>query len=185
MFFNLLCDSSRAALDVLRDHWEMVVLRDKSGSPLESPNVGESTLRSFVLAEIMRREPNARCQTEWTKNRYDLLLTLGDKNCVVEFKFYGYCRGYDLDRTPERSWKGFPSEKNREEFCACFEKLKTIDDSRINSKFLVLVYQTGRLDDWTKPVTYDRLYSDLSEFAIIRLDEISRDRFACKLLQIG
>ncbi|HET6441853.1 MAG TPA: hypothetical protein VFH53_05700, partial [Phycisphaerae bacterium] len=91
-----------AAIEKMKAHVELV----------ERENVDESTFRSFLLAEIKRRRPEARCQTEW--HRFDLLVQSGTLTALVELKFYITRRTRDLDGCSGQ-FKGGASKKNKGE----------------------------------------------------------------------
>jgi hypothetical protein len=178
---ELFTDALKAAMEALRQHIELVGL-----STEDAPNAGESTLRSFFLAELMHREPHARCQTEWTNKRYDLVVTTGQSSYIVEFKFYGYCREYELDGKSARHWKGYPSKKNAAEFVRCITKLQEVKDADIAGRFVILVYQRGRPGDWKRAYTYESTYDDLEEFGLNRVSTVAhswQDHLSCKLIE--
>ncbi len=155
---------------------------------LEGTNINESVLRFLVLTEIMRRDRRARCQTEWKK--FDLLVAAGDAAFLVEFKFYGYNRLYDLDGEPGH-WKGGAGSKNQQEFRQCVGKLKKFRDDRIAAKYLVLVYQNGpwRGNRGNHKHSFEESYANLSGFGIksTSVEEVkhSYDKCAaCKLITV-
>ena len=108
----LLKESIELAMRIVSDH-ALLVGRD---------NVDEATFRSFIIAEIIRREPKAKCQTEW--RRFDLLVQVNSDAALIEIKFYlGIRRSLLLDGTLGK-WKGGPGARtNEREFRQCMVKL--------------------------------------------------------------
>src|SRR5689334_22381341 len=77
-------------------------------------NVDEATFRSFLIAEIKRRHPNARCQTEW--RLFDLLLQFENDAALIEIKFYFSAKRTILVDGSVGDWKGGPGVQNEREF---------------------------------------------------------------------
>jgi hypothetical protein len=181
----LLRDSLAAAMKQLRRYSRLVNVYP------DGKNINESVFRFLVVAEIMRRDPEARCQTEWKK--FDMLLATSGVNFLVEFKFYQYPRMYDLDGEPKQ-WKGGPGPKNVGEFKDCVKKLKKglkekCDNDRIAGKYLVLVYQKGpwRGERSDRRHSFEKSYDDLRRFGGTAAEEIGHcheDCLACKLITI-
>jgi hypothetical protein len=171
---SLVQQSLRSAMSCLEKHSKLVGFQ----------NVDESTFRSFVLAEIMRLDPDAKCQTEW--QRFDLLVQAKDQNAVLEFKFfYGPRRTKNLDGS-DGAWKGGPSLKNEREFQQCVEKLIEERRPEIEYKFLVLVYRKG-ISKIASKHSYESSYSNLSRFKIQHfeiIDHEDRDNVACNLIHV-
>jgi hypothetical protein len=177
---GVLRDSLKAAMKQLKRYANLLNVNQ------DGTNINESVLRFFVLAEIMKRDRGASCQTEWKK--FDLLATTRGKTFLVEFKFYGYNREYRLDGKPGR-WKGHPSLKNEEEFGKCLNKLREFRGSGINEKYLVLAYQKGpwRGDRGDHKHSYETSYADLTRFGVASVEEIGHcyERcIACKLITV-
>ncbi len=179
---SILRKSLQAAMDHLKRHAEMVNWESVN-------NINESVFRFFVVAEIMRQAPHAKCQTEW--NKYDLAVTIDKESLIVEFKFYfGFSRTYDLtDAVPGR-WKGGPSPQNRREFRACLDKLRNPPkpiNATIAGKYLVLVYDPG---PWAgHNDSYVNSYDNLETFGIAtneveEIDHCYKDRAVCKLITV-
>ncbi len=82
-------------MEKLRGYAALANLKDDNNRILkDADNINEALFRFLVLAEIMKRDPCAKCQTEWRK--YDLLVTSGQRSYVIEFKFRFLNREYDL-----------------------------------------------------------------------------------------
>jgi hypothetical protein len=177
---GVLRDSLKAAMKQLKRYAKLLNV-NKDGT-----NINESVLRFFVLAEIMKRDRGARCQTEW--KRFDLLVTTRGKSFLVEFKFYGFNREYRLDGKPGR-WKGYPSLKNEEEFGKCLKNVREFPGSGITEKYLVLVYQKGPWcgDRGDHKHSYETSYADLTRFGVTSVEEIGHcyeKCTACKLITV-
>ena len=171
---DLLPDTLAAALASLREHSTLVGLF----------NVDESTFRSFVLAELKRRVPDANCQTEWEKMRADLLFQSPERNVLIEFKFYITRPMHALDGSFLR-WKGWAGPENEDDFRHCVEKVKAIRLKEIDDKFIVVVHElsTTRRSKYS----FEESYRDLSRFGLDSTQTIKHsfdDTLVCKLTRI-
>jgi hypothetical protein len=169
-----LIECLKTALSRLREHAELVGLF----------NVDESTFRSFVLAEIMSSNSLARCQTEWEKNRIDLLCQMNERNVVVEFKFFVTRPMLGLDGSHLR-WKGWASPENEGEFRACVEKLTHLAIKGIDDKFIVLAHEVSTVKKSRH--SFVKSYQDLSRFGIHAVHPIDHnfcDTVMCKLIEV-
>ncbi|MCC7389995.1 MAG: hypothetical protein IT431_14635 [Phycisphaerales bacterium] len=101
-------------------------------------NTDESTFRSFFMAELRARFPNASLETEW--RRFDLIARMDAEVCLIEFKYYIHRRGSTVDGLPAQ-WKGGAGAKNQREFWQCVSKLASFDHPIIGPRILVLVYE--------------------------------------------
>jgi len=176
---TLLKASLERAMQALNNHAKRV----KHVNMNMYDNVDESTFRSFLLAEIMRRERNAMCQTEW--HRSDLLVQLGRAAALVEIKFYFTRRTYSLDGTGS-GWKGGPGSKNEAEFEKCIDKLRHSDLPEITHKFLVLVYFCGTIKERGSR-SYGSSYDDVRRFGLTTVKTIEHcdsQSVACKLIRV-
>ena len=163
---------------------KVVNLKDANGEVRkDANNNNESVFRFFVMVEIMKRDACARCRTEW--NKYDLVVTTGEKSVVVEFKFYFYNRKYDARGDVPMRWKGGPGSKNSKEFRDCLDKLRNPCDAMITGKYLV--YQKGKR--LTHKHHYDASYGDLTSFRVNAseekvIDHHHNDYAVCKLITV-
>ena len=127
-------------------------------------NFNESVLRYIFIRRMLRNHPTVRCDTEW--HRIDLLFVDSTGPSLVEFKFYVRNQHIDL-RGTKRQAKGGAGEKNFNEFCACIDKLMTIDEqiwrkTEIGSfrhRYLVLVYADA--DDEVGSRSFGNWYDEL------------------------
>jgi hypothetical protein len=100
-------------------------------------------------------------QLEW--NRFDLLVQAGDRNHLIEFKFFTRNKHAELDKT-ERGWKGGPGTKNYGEFEKCVRTLYGAPNSdRFDERRLIVVYPDhpsgwpGRKRDYRYADWYENL----------------------------
>ncbi len=169
---DLITESLTGAMSRLHAHANLVGL----------PNTDEFTFRSFLMAEIMKRNPSAQCQTEW--RRVDLLVQAKSRNALVELKFYLYRRTIELDGEPGKP-KGGPGPKNEGEFRDCVEKLRRFQWPGITDKFLVLVYEVG--NPRKSRYSYDGSYDDLGQFGLDQTYKIGgpqRIKVVCRMANI-
>lgn len=148
--------------EVLTDTWKQFST-ELVETPL--PHFNESVFRFLFVRSLLRKYPNARCETEW--KRCDLLFFDSIGPTVVEFKFYVHNYHRSLSgKTQYR--KGGAGEKNFDEFCRCVEKLSALDSqkwgkdygSHIKNRFLILAYADAEEHDGRK--SYGAWYDSLS-----------------------
>ena len=170
----MLKESVAAAIEKMKAHADLV----------ELANVDESTFRSFLLAEIKRRRPEARCQTEW--HLFDLLVQIDTASALVELKFYITRRTRDLDGCSGQ-FKGGASKKNKGEFEACVEKLHSYPDPTVALKYLILVYE--KTSPKRSKCSFARSYDNLAAGPMIRsvmdVPHGMEDTLACKLIEVA
>jgi len=171
---DLLKESVAAAIGKMKAHADLV----------ELTNVDESTFRSFLLAEIKCRRPEARCQTEW--HRFDLLVQIDTASALVEFKFYITRRTRELDGRAG-PFKGGASKKNEDEFDACVEKLHSYPDPTVAHKYLILVYEktSPKRSKCTFARSYDTLPADPRIRSVMDVPHCMADTLACKIIEVG
>jgi hypothetical protein len=170
---QLLEQALTAALQRLKAHADLVGLE----------NVDESTFRSFVIAELMKRRATARCQTEW--HRFDLLLQCDSVNVLVEFKFYLMRRTFELDgrRGP---WKGEAGTQNEAEFWACVDKLHNLKDPAVHQRYLALVYQKAYplRSMYSFAKSYDALAAGSKFSTVTDVPHCMAETLTCKILEV-
>jgi len=171
---RMLKNALAGAMHRLKDHAELVGLA----------NVDEFTFRSLVLAEIMRRDTNARCQTEW--HRFDLLVQRQTRNAIIEFKFYLNRKTVEVDGT-SGDWKGGAGKKNEKEFWACVRKLHQDRNPRIHNRYLVLVYdmEYPKRSPCSFVASYDGLAPSREIKSVTRITHCLDTRLACKLIEVA
>ncbi len=155
-------------------------------------DINEAVFRFLVMVEIRKLEPSAKCQAEW--KTYDLVVTTEKGSFVIEFKFYGYPRRYNVTSMQAEGRKGGPSKKNEGEFRRCLNKLRNPKppiDVPIAGKYLVLVYEL-RPGDWKGHNSYETSYADLAlveDFGVTAADvetiQHSDTGHVCKLITVG
>lgn len=145
------------------------------------PNTDEPTFRSFVLAEIMRRFPEARCQTEW--HRFDLLVQLDSENVLIEFKYCIHRRTSELNGE-DGTWKRGPGPGNESEFWTCIQKLRDCD--LVQHKFVILAYECDKA--WTRTYSYEQSYGrirpDRNISLKIKIPTSRQSELACVVLRV-
>lgn len=148
-------------------------------------NVDEFTFRSFVLAEIKRFRPGAKCQIEWSY--YDLMVWTSKTLNLIEFKFfYGPGRSLSLDKPKLGAWKGGPSAQNAKEFKECVDKLLACETQNA-VRYLVLVYRR-RSNKPKGKLSYQQFYDDLSQYGFadaITINHSDDEDVTCKLIVIS
>ena len=171
---DLLKKSVAAAIKKMKAHAELVELE----------NVDESTFRSFLLAEIKRRRPEARCQTEW--HLFDLLVQIDTASALVELKFYITRHTRDLD---DRAgfFKGGASKKNEDEFKKCVRKLRRYRKPRVAHKYLILIYEktSPKRSNYSFARSYDNLAAGPRIRSVIGVPHCMADTLACKIIEVA
>jgi hypothetical protein len=128
----------------------------------------EGVFRYFFVRELLRANPEARCQIEW--HRVDLLLQALELNLLVEFKFYTSTTHHHLDGSPRTQRKGGAGIQNVREFWACVRSLREYraavwaakEAGRIDGCYLILAFvrEQGRDGIGSYPYWYDPLRPD-------------------------
>jgi len=106
----------------------------------------ESILRYFFCKKLLQNNPRLKCQIEWYE-RIDLFIKSSNENILIEFKFYQYPKRYSID-CKSYTLKGYPSNKNFDEFRKCVEKLEKIENRLFKhtgkklkyKKYIILAY---------------------------------------------
>jgi hypothetical protein len=142
-------DVTRTAMRRLLAHAEKVGL----------PNTDEDTLRAFFMAAAhdLLGIPGPQFQTEW--HRFDLLVQIGARATVIEFKYYMRRRTLGLGGE-HLGFKGGPGPKNEKEFNDCVHKLRTAVLPGVADRRLILVYE--READGRSRHSFDRSYGGLA-----------------------
>jgi len=170
----MLKESVAAAIEKMEAHADLV----------ELANVDESTFRSFLLAEIKRRRPEARCQTEW--HLFDLLVQIDTASALVELKFYITRRTRDLDGCSGQ-FKGGASKKNEGEFWHCVQKMHHNSMKGVAHKYLILVYE--KTYPKRSKCSFARSYDNLAAGPMIRsvmdVPHCMADTLACKIIEVA
>jgi len=171
---DLLKESVAAAIEKMKAHSELV----------ERENVDESTFRLFLLAEIKRRRPEARCQTEW--HRFDLLVQIDTVSALVEIKFYITRRTRELDGR-SGPYKGGASKKNKDEFWACVPKMHHNPIRGVAQKYLILIYEktSPKHSNYSFARSYDTLPADPRIRSVMDVPHCMADTLACKIIEIA
>jgi hypothetical protein len=102
-------------------------------------NTEEFTFRShFMLAAKQILDPPPVFISEW--DRFDLLVSRTNDRSIIEFKYHVLRPRLDIDGKAV-GFKGGAGKKNEGEFKKCIKKLRDYSNPKVQSKYMVLIYQ--------------------------------------------
>ena len=154
----------------------------------------ESVFRFCLVRQLLARNSNIECWTEW--NRVDLVLPASGGAVSVEMKFFTTLPTLD-NEGKLLGWKGAPGRKNFAEYQDVVAKLRrarnepwAMDCSGVSTCFLVLAYADRKRSK--RAGTYGAYYDSIrTKTPVVSIrtfaDHVAiggENEFTCKLLEV-